>query len=174
MAIQRVLNPGIAAGIAAAVILSLASLISQANNPPVYELRRKPGADVYRARTSEHPHDESFPSLLILRTEGRIYFGNAQRVADKMAPIVREARPEVVIVDCGAVPDIEFTALKMLIEAEERLRTNGIQLWLARLNPAALEVVQRSSLGQSLGRERMFFNVHGAVEAYLARQTAAD
>jgi len=173
-AMAGVILLGTLPGIAAAVILSLASLISQANNPPVYELRRKRGTDVYRARTSEHPDDEFFPGLLVLRTEGRIYFGNAQRVADKMAPIVREARPEVVIVDCGAVPDIEFTALKMLIEAEERLRTNGIQLWLARLNPAALEVVQRSSLGQSLGRERMFFNVHRAVEAYLARQTAAD
>jgi len=173
-AMAGVILLGTLPGIAAAVVLSLASLISQANNPPVYELRRKRGTDVYRARTSEHPDDESFPGLLVLRTEGRIYFGNAQRVADKMAPIVREARPEVIILDCGAVPDIEFTALKMLIEAEERLHTNGIQLWLARLNPAALEVVQRSSLGQSLGRERMFFNVHRAVETYLARQTAAD
>jgi len=169
-AMAGVILLGTLPGIAAAVVLSLASLISQANNPPVYVLRRKRGTDVYRARTSEHQDDESFPGLLILRTEGRIYFGNAQRIADKMAPIVREARPEVVILDCGAVPDIEFTALKMLIEAEERLRTNGIQLWLARLNPAALEVVQRSSLGPSLGRERMFFNVHRAVEAYVARQ----
>jgi MFS superfamily sulfate permease-like transporter len=172
-AMAGVILLGTLPGIAAAVVLSLASLISQANNPPVYELRRKRGTDVYRARTSEHPDDESFPGLLVLRTEGRVYFGNAQRVADKMAPIVREARPEVIILDCGAVPDIEFTALKMLIEAEERLRTNGIQLWLARLNPAALEVVQRSSLGQSLGRERMFFNVHRAVEAYLARRAPA-
>jgi len=173
-AMAGVILLGTLPGIAAAVILSLASLISQANNPPVYELRRKPGTDVYRARTSEHPEDETFPGLLILRTEGRIYFANAQRIADKMAPLIRQAGPAVVLLDCGAVPDIEFTALKMLIEAEERLRTNGIQLWLARLNPAALEVVQRSSLGPLLGRERMFFNVHRAVETYLARQTAAD
>jgi hypothetical protein len=58
----------------------------------------------------------------------------------------------------------------MLIEAEERLRKAGMKLWLARLNPTALEVVQRSPLGQRLGRERMFFNVHLAVEAYVARQ----
>jgi MFS superfamily sulfate permease-like transporter len=157
-------------GILAAVVLSMGYLISQANNPPVYAVGRKRGTDVYRAQTSEHPDDESFPGLLILRTEGRIYFGNAQRIMDKMAPIVREARPSVVLLDCGAVPDIEYTALKMLIEAEERLRNVGIQLWLARLNPAALEVVQRSPLGNLLGRERMFFNVNRAVETYLARQ----
>jgi high affinity sulfate transporter 1 len=161
-------------GILAAVILSLANLISQANDPPVYVVRRKRGTDVYRRQTDEHPDDESFPGLLIMRTEGRIYFGNAQRIADKMAPIIRAARPEVVIMDFGAVPDIEFTALKMLVEAEERLRHAGTQLWLARLNPAALEVVQRSPLGERLGRERMFFNVHGAVDAYLARRSSSS
>lgn len=116
---------------------------------------------------------ETSPGLLILRTEGRIYFANAQRIADKMAPLVQQARPKVVLLDCGAVPDIEFTALKMMIDAEERLRGMGISLWLARLNPAALEVVQRSPLGARLGRERMFFNVNRAVEAYLAREAAS-
>ena len=159
-------------GILAAVILSLANLISQANNPPVYVIGRKRGTDVYRPQTGEHPDDETFPGLLILRTEGRIYFGNAQRIADKMAPIIRAAKPTVVIFDFGAVPDIEYTALKMLAEAEQRLRANGTELWLARLNPAALEVVNRTQLGKALGRERMFFNVNRAVEAYLARQTA--
>jgi SulP family sulfate permease len=159
---------GTLGGILAAVVLSLGYLVSQANNPPVYVLGRKPGTDVYRPQTREHPEDETFPGLLILRTEGRIYFGNAQRIADKMAPMLRAARPEVVILDCGAVPDIEYTALKMLTEAEERLRNAGTMLWLARLSTAALDVVNRSPLGQRLGRERMFFNVHRAVEAYLA------
>jgi MFS superfamily sulfate permease-like transporter len=169
-AVAGVILLGTLPGILAAVILSLGSLISQANDPPVYVVGRKPGTDVYRAQTGEHPEDETFPGLLILRTEGRIYFANAQRIADKMAPIIREAQPRVVLLDCGAVPDIEYTALKMLVEAEERLRKVGTQLWMARLNPAALEVVQRSPLGDRLGRERMFFNVNRAVEAYLARQ----
>jgi len=171
-ALVGVIVLGTLPGILAAVILSLGFLISQANDPPVYVVGRKPGTDVYRARTGEHPEDETFPGLLILRTEGRIYFANAQRIADKMAPILREAQPRVVLLDCGAVPDIEYTALKMLVEAEERLRSVGTELWLARLNPAALDVVQRSSLGPLLGRDRMFFNVHLAVETYLNRNTA--
>jgi high affinity sulfate transporter 1 len=172
-AMAGVILVGTLQGIIAAVILSVASLLSQTNDPPVYAVRRKRGTDVYRPQAKEHPDDESFPGLLILRTEGRIYFANAQRILDKMAPIVREAVPDVVLLDCGAVPDIEFTALKMLIEAEERLRNLGVQLWLARLNPAALEVVQRSPLGQRLGRARMFFNVNGAVETYLAHRPPA-
>jgi len=172
-AMTGVILLGTLPGILAAVILSLGFLISQANDPPVYVVGRKPGTDVYRPQTAEHPDDETFQGLLILRTEGRIYFANAQRIADKMAPLVRDAQPRVVLLDCGAVPDIEFTALKMLVDAEQRLRAVGIELWLARLNPAALHMVQRSPLGPRLGRERMFFNVHGAVEAYLDRQAQA-
>ena len=65
-----------------------------------------------------------------------------------------------------AVPDIEYTALKMLVEFEEKLREGNITLWLAALNPEALIVIERSPLGKTLGRERMFYNLQQAVEAY--------
>jgi hypothetical protein len=41
------------------------------------------------------------------------------------------------------------------------------------LNPEVLAMVQRSSLGEALGRERMLFNLPTAVERYL-NQTAAE
>jgi hypothetical protein len=37
---------------------------------------------------------------------------------------------------------------------------------LAALNRQSLQVIQQSPLGTTLGRERMFFNVQRAVEAY--------
>jgi SulP family sulfate permease len=69
-------------GIVAAVILSTAALIYQSTHAPVYALGRKPGTNVFRRRTAEHPEDEIFPGLLIVRTEGRMYFANAQYVGD--------------------------------------------------------------------------------------------
>ena len=60
----------------------------------------------------------------------------------------------------------------MLIEAEERMRSEGVTLWLASLNPAVLAVVQQSSLGAALGHARMFFNLQSAVSEY-ERQHAA-
>ena len=173
-AMAGVIVLGTLPGILVAVILSMVSLVSQANDPPVYVLGRKPGTDVFRRRTEEHPEDESFPGLLILRTEGRMYFANAQRIADKMAIFVRSTSPSVLLLDCSAIPDIEFTALKMLVEAEQTLRAAGITLWLAALNPAALALVNRVSLGQVLGRERMFFTVAQAVTAFEATSASAS
>ena len=154
-------------GILLAVILSMLSLWRMANNPPVYVIGRKRGTDAFRPLSPEHPDDEAFPGLLILRTEGRIYFGNAQNIGDLMWPIIREARPKVVLMDCGGIPSLEFTALKMLGEAEAKLREEGFVLWLAALSPEALRLVQGSPLGPRLGRERMFFTVQQAVESYL-------
>jgi MFS superfamily sulfate permease-like transporter len=160
-------------GILAAVILSMLSLLHLANNPPVHVMRRKRGTDAFRPVSAEHPDDESFPGLLILRTEGRIYFGNAQNIGDRLWPLVREARPQVLLLDCGGIPGLEFTALKMMSEAEEHLREEGVELWLAALSPESLDLVRRSPLGERLGRDRMFFTVPQAVARYEERQASA-
>jgi len=160
-------------GILVAVIVSLLGLLYETNHPPLYMLGRRPGTDVFRPLSPDHKFDETFPGLLILRTEGRVYFANAQRIGDKMWPMVRDAKPRVLLLDCSAIFDIEYTALKMLTDAEEKLRREGIFLWLAGLNPRALEVIERSTLSAVLGRQRMFFNVQVATAAYQAQfQTA--
>ena len=82
--------------------------------------------------------------------------------------MIDEAKPKVVALDLSGVPDLEYTALKMLIEGEKRQRERGVSLWLVGLNPEVLAVVQRSSLGKVLGRERMHFNLEMAVAKYLA------
>ena len=72
----------------------------------------------------------------------------------------------MLLIDGRSLIDIEYTALKMLIEAEEKLRRQGVTLWVASLTPDVLNVVQQSPLGRTLGRERMFFNVQAAVQRY--------
>jgi MFS superfamily sulfate permease-like transporter len=136
------------------IILSLVALAYQVADPAVYALGRKPGTNVFRPRTEDHPEDESFPGLLIVRPEGRLFFANAERIATKIRALVDEAKPKVVAIDLSAVFDLEYTALKMLIEGEKRNREQGIELWLVSLTPNVLAVVQRSSLGQKLPRPR--------------------
>jgi sulfate permease, SulP family len=159
-------------GILVAVILSMVSLLLLANNPPLYVLGRKPGTHVFRPRDPAHPEDEAFPGLLILRTEGRMYFANAPVIGAKVRELVGSERPKVVAFDCGAIPGFEYTALRMLVAAEAKLREGGTELWLVALNPEALEMIRRTPLAAALGRERMFFDVQSAVSAYRERAGA--
>ncbi len=169
VAIAGVLTLGTLNGILVAIVASLLTLAYQANRPPVYALGRKPGTDSFRRLSPEHPEDERLPGLLILRTEGRVYFANAERIGDKMWPMVQDAKPKVVILDCSAVPDIEYTALKMLAEADQKLREAGGSLWLAAPNSAVLAVIERAPLGQALGGDRIFPTLSEAVDAYARR-----
>ena len=153
-------------GILVAVALSVVVLIRQASRPPVHVLGRKPGTDVFRPRSSAHPEDETVSGLLIIKPEGRINFANAQHVSGEAWRLIQEAKPQVVAFDLSAVPDIEYTALKTLTEAEQRLRDAGTQVWFVALNPSALDVVNRAPIGRTLGRERMFFTLAQAVEAF--------
>jgi len=153
-------------GILVAIIVSLVALGYQVANAPVYVLGRKRGTNVFRPRSTEHADDESFPGLLILRPEGRMFFLNAERFADKMRPLINEAKPRVVALDMSRVFDIEYSALKMLIEAEKRQREAGIAVWLVALNPEVYATIQHSPLGKLLGRERMLFDLEIAVERF--------
>ncbi|UCH79168.1 MAG: SulP family inorganic anion transporter [Candidatus Coatesbacteria bacterium] len=160
-------------GILVAVALSVMTIFYQANRPPVYALGRKSGTNVFRP-LDRYPGDETFPGLLIVRTEGRLNFASAPRTRAKFDALIDKYSPRVVVLALDAVPDIEYTALGLIDEAEERLSDHGVTVWLAALNPRALDVVRRSPLGKRLGNERMFAGVEEAVEAYLLRNHAAD
>ena len=153
-------------GILVAIVVSIVGLAYQAADPAVRVLGRKPGTNVFRERSEEHPDDETFPGLLLLRPEGRIFFVNAERLAHKVRDLADAAAPRVVVLDLGGVFDLEYTALKMLDEAEKRNAERGVALWLVGLNPQVLDAVNRSALGARLGRERMHFNLESAVQAF--------
>jgi SulP family sulfate permease len=160
-------------GILVAIVVSLLALAHQSANPPVYALGRKPGTNVFRPRSDEHPDDETMPGVLLLRVEGRLFFLNAERVIERVRAVAGETKPHVVVFDLSGVFDIEYSALKTLIEAEKRQREAGVQIVLCGLTPAVLDMVRRSPLGETLGRERLFFNLEMAVAQYATRNEGA-
>ena len=161
-------------GILVAIIISLVTLAYQVADPPVYVLGRKPGTNVFRPLSPEHPEDENFPGLLLLRPEGPIFFANAAHITHKIEPLVREAQPKVVAVDASGVLDLEYTALKMFAQVAKRQRERGIQVWLVGMSPGVLAIVQRSALGEMLQREGMHFNLEIAVARYVSDTAAAN
>lgn len=154
-------------GIGIAVLVSVLTLIYQANHPPVYAVAYNRALGIFR-RLGDDPADETVPGLLMLRAEGRLSFANAANVQEKMRALVAasDPTPSVVVLEGSAIPDIEYTALLMLIEGERKQREHGVSLWLAAMNPGAQRVIDRSSLGETLGQGRRFHNLRQALEAF--------
>jgi SulP family sulfate permease len=152
-------------GIVVAIILSLVGLANQAANPKVYVIGRKRGADVLSPQSSAHPDDETIEGLLILRPVGRLFFANAQQVADRVRALIAQHKPRVVALDLSRVVDMEYSALQMLVESERRATEEGTTVWLADPSPAVMDCIKASGLANRLG-ERLFPNARAMIRHY--------
>jgi SulP family sulfate permease len=170
IACAGVLLFGTLEGIVVAIIVSMIGLASQTAHPRVSVIGRKRGADVLRPLSPEHPDDETFEGLLIVRPEGRLFFVNVQYVADRIDALVAQYQPRVVALDLSRVPDLEYSALQALMEGEQRATERGAVLWLAGLNPGVLEMVRHAGLADRLGPERLLFNARAVIERYKEMQ----
>lgn len=164
-----VLAFGTLQGIVVAIILSLVGLALQTARPRISIIVRKPGADVLRPQSLDHPEDETFDGLLILRPEGRLYFANAQTVGERMRALMEEHKPRVVALDLSRVPDIEYSALQML---QEGIRRAAGTVWLVGCNPDVLRMVRHAGLDRELGPDRLLFNARMAIARYGALRAA--
>jgi MFS superfamily sulfate permease-like transporter len=156
-------------GIVVAIVVSLIALSQQVANPPVHVLARVHGTSSFRPRSPDHPDDEIEPGLLLVRVEGRVFFLNAERVAEQLRALMIEWQPRVVVLDFSSVVDLEYSALSMLTAAEERQREAGIEIGLAGVSPSVAAVISRAPLGAALGRERMYLSLEDAVARYRAQ-----
>ena len=157
-------------GIVVAIIVSMVGLASQTAHPRVSVIGRKRGADVLRPLSPEHPDDETFEGLLILRPEGRLFFVNAQNVADQIVALIAQHQPRVLVLDMSRVPDMEYSALQALMEGEKRATERGVVVWLA--GPQSQRTRERAACRArpAAGRERMLFNAREAIERFQAMQ----
>jgi SulP family sulfate permease len=153
-------------GIVVAIILSFIGLAQQISDPPVAVLGRKRGTNVFRPLTPKHPDDETFPGLVLIALSGRIFFMNAERIAAKVRAILDESNARVVVFHMSGVFDLEYTALKVLTDAERTQREAGVMLWVSGANAAVKNVIRRSPLGAALGSDRLLHNLEEAVSRF--------
>ncbi|MBU5613902.1 SulP family inorganic anion transporter [Geomonas azotofigens] len=173
VAASAVMVLGTLKGLLVAVLVSILSLVIRANNHPIHVLGRKPGTNIFRPLSPEHLEDETYPGLLLLRPEGAIFFANAPRLGQKIRELVAQFKPQALVLDLSAVPDMEYTAVMMLVDGEEKARGDGTVMSLVALSPNVKEIIRRSSLWERMEGERIFLTLDQAVE-WFERQLPED
>ena len=163
-----VITMGTLKGIIVAIIVSMLTIINEANHPPLYVLGRKKGTNIFRP-IENYPDDETFPGLLMIKSEGLMYFASVPNLTNKIRKAVDDYLPEVLLMDFSAVCNIEYSALDQLMKYEKKMKNKGITLWLTALNPKVMEAVKSSPLWETLGEDRMFVSNELAVEAFEKR-----
>ena len=167
-AIAATLVVGVLAGVIIGIGLSLIWLIFVATHPSMPVLAREPGTQVFR-ELDEHPGDEQFAGVTVLRLDGGLFFATADALEDRVREVALSAPGSTAIVlDCGGMDFIDSQGSAKMSEILNLTRQAGVTLRLARLKPPVREVLERDGVLGRIGDDKIHGNVDHAVHAQLA------
>jgi SulP family sulfate permease len=166
-AIAATLLVGVLAGVMVGIGLSLIWLISVATRPPMPLLGREAGTQVFR-ELDEHPEDERFPRVVVLRLDGGLFFATSDALEDRIREVALSTSDiGGIVLDCEGIDFIDSQGSAKMREILELTEQAGVTLRLARVKPAVRELLRRDQVLDRIGGHRIHGNVHRAVEAQL-------
>ena len=167
-AIIATLLVGVLAGVLIGIGLSLIWLISVATRPRMPVLGREPGTKVYRD-LADHPGDEQFPGIVVLRLDGGLFFATSDALEDRIREVALSS-PKItgIVLDCEGMDFIDSQGSAKMREIFEVTQQAGLTLRLARLKLAVRQMLARDGVLELLGEEHTHGNVDHAVEAQIA------
>ena len=94
-------------------------------------------------------------------------------MAEQLNALIAQYEPRVVALDMSRVLDVEYSALQMLIEGEQRGQRTRLRGLAGRPEPRGARARAPLGLADRLGRERLLFNARAAIERFQARGSEA-
>jgi len=166
-AIIATLLVGVLAGVMIGIGLSLIWLISVATRPPMPLLGREPGTQAFR-ELDEHPGDEQFPGIVVLRLDGGLFFATSDALEDRIREVALST-PGItgIVLDCEGIDFIDSQGSAKIREILELTDQAGVTLRLARVKPAVREVLERDGVLDRIGADHAHGNVGQAVAAQI-------
>jgi SulP family sulfate permease len=166
-AIAATLLVGVLAGVMVGIGLSLIWLISVATRPPMPLLGREAGTQVFR-ELEEHPEDERFPGVVVLRLDGGLFFATSDALEERIREVALSASDiGGIVLDCEGIDFIDSQGSAKMREILELTERAGVTLRLVRVKPAVRELLRRDRVLDRIGGHRIHGNIHRAVEAQL-------
>ncbi len=166
-ALVGVLSAGVLAGVVIGVVLSLVWLIHVATAPKIPLLSRQPGTEVFRD-AGEHPGDETFDGVIILRLDFGLSFATAEALEERVRELIEaDRRPRAVVLDFAGVDFIDSQGSERLGEIRRLAEAFGATLRVARVKPQVRAMLAADGVIDQIGQDRVYGNVYEAVEAEL-------
>ena len=160
-----VVGLGIMEGILLGVLFSIVLLLRALAVPPDAVLGRAPSGGWHDP--AHRPEATAVPGLLVYRFSAPLFFANSQLFRDRVEALVAAASPppKAVIVDAGAIHDVDIMACEMLAELESELATRNIRLLFGNVRDRVRRDVDRALPPLPDGQEVSFASVAEAAAA---------
>lgn len=155
--------------ILAGVTLSLIVYLNRTSRPTMRTLVPDPRHEA-RTMTEVEPGLAECPQLKILRIEGSIYFGAVNHV-DTHFDTLRERNPNQrhLLLMSKSINFVDVAGAELLANEAERRRRMGGQLYFYSLRQPVRDILERSGLIKTIGRENVFHGKRETIGSIFAR-----
>ena len=156
-----IMAPHLDKGIIIGVGLSIGLFLFRSMRPRVAVLSRF--HDGTMRDISVH-HLPTSPAISVMRFDGSLYFANAGYFETRVLEVVA-ANPELryIIIDGQGINQLDATGEEVLHHLAERLKTNGIELLVARMKKQFMDTVRKTGLIDVLGEDHFFSRIQFAL-----------
>ena len=150
-------------GVFVGIIISLLNVLKQAGDLQMKELLPQ-GERGFREIPLDTGGSRSSGGLVAVGLYGNLFFAVANELREKLGALVRDRRPNHLILRMRRVHSIDYTCLDVICELADLLRQQGGALHVCGANPSLQTVLAKAGPALQLSDER----VHMAQEALFA------
>jgi high affinity sulfate transporter 1 len=163
---------GVLAGIALAIVLSVANVFRRLWWPYQASLGRVSGIGGYHDLRS-YPEAERLPGCAIYRFDAPLIFANARTFRDHVRRLAAASPPPAwIIVAAEPITDVDTTAADMLEDLDVELNERGVSLVFAELKDPVHAKIERYGLNRTINPEHFYPTLDDAVAAFRASSGA--
>ena len=155
---------GVLPGIVLAIILAVLLFFRRNWWPHGAVLGEVEGLDGWHD-VATHEMARERPGVVVYRWEAPLFFANAGAFRRQVRRLVRERRPEWVVVQCEAITDIDVTAAGMLEQLDKELNAAGVHMAFVEMRSRLQTLVQQYGLFETLDREHFYPSLSAAFAA---------
>ncbi|KAG6783889.1 hypothetical protein POTOM_009571 [Populus tomentosa] len=161
-------------GLVIAVAISVLRLLLFVARPKTFILGNIPNSMIYR-NVEQYLNTSSVPGVLILEIDAPIYFANSGYLRERIARWVDDEEEKLkssgetslqyVILNMGAVGNIDTSGISMLEEVKKVMDRRGLKLVMANPGAEVMKKLNKSKFIEKIGQEWIHLTVGEAVEA---------
>jgi len=158
-----VVTLGVEQGILLAIVLSLFRHVRHSYRP--HTMMLAPDAAGQWTPAPAVPGKVTEPGLIVYRFGADLFYANADHFCDEVRALVRCApRPlKWLIVDCGAITDIDYSAAQSVRDLLNELAARQIAVVFGRVSPYLHADMVRHCIAPVLGEGHIFATLHEAI-----------
>lgn len=158
-----VVAAGVEQGILLAITLSLFRHVRHSYRPHTMIL--EPDTSGLWVPAPATPGQVTAPGLIVYRFGSDLFYANANRFVDELRALVRAAPAPIswLIVDCGAITDIDYSAAESVRDLLVELAQQKITVLFGRAAPYLRSDLDRHGITSVIGESHIFATLHQAL-----------